>query len=269
LKSRGFLRSTDLEFIYTKDREYPDRGIRKKFDKYSALHPSARPNQSRVDIYMLPRGGPQRLNFPQDLLQTVGQHQDALEVMVDYIARTHNIGVNIRRARRIVRKHDVPEVIASDFTVADKISKADKSRLEELAARTIFRASARDYRIWKEYEEGRTRVSKLDHEADKLECVTFALFAQEKRPELKTVIGEEFWNTANDYIKMPAIRREYDLLVKARKELEETGRTPTCSPLYLLMKKNYHSHGLGLGLSDQMESGRHDSTPPPPLRQAS
>lgn len=259
---------TDMEFVLKMDERFPGRGIRAQFTRYSTMRTKMRPGKAKSDLRQLPRSGPARMDFPSDVRQSVGQHHEALRAVIKLVLKRHSASLNISESKALFMadNHDTPEVLTSDFNVMDNISKKDKSRLEELAARTIFRSSPRARDAWREYEDNRTSTSKFVHEADKLECALFTLFAEEKHPGLAERIGDEFWGTSGNYLKTSVFKNEFEKLLTAREEVAR-GITDTSSEIYNEMRKFYESQDMNASRfrnKGNVVELRPSSIPPPP-----
>jgi len=84
-------------------------------------------------------------------------------------------GVDTERALKIAVVHDLAEVRTGDITPHDGISKTDKGRLEDTAARAMFSGREDLFELWQEYEQNTTPEARLVHDCDKLDMGLQAL----------------------------------------------------------------------------------------------
>lgn len=175
----------DWAFIDTIDTRFPDKNIRAKFNTYAALAPDARQAQAMEDLKRVLRAGWKRIGVPAEDVQNVFDHQEGMKRMCGRYAR----------AAAIAGVHDVPEVIAGDFTPHDNISKADKSRIEYLAAKVIFQARPDLLSLWLEYETGTSDDAHIVKDIDKCEMLETAAIYARRYPHLKESL-ELFWTGA-------------------------------------------------------------------------
>lgn len=117
--------------------------------------------------------------------------------------------------------HDIPEVIATDFTPYDPISPDEKFGLENIAARVIF--SDEDYALWHGCERGEGNIPQLAREFDALEMPFHCLVAEFKHPSLREQ-ADEFWNyTASKITKHSMTEWIYNRLNGYRHEIQQAG----------------------------------------------
>ena len=112
--------------------------------------------------------------------------------------------------------HDLGEAYVGDIVPEQSISKQKKHLLEKKAQQKIFANLENGeyyYKLWLEYEENKTKVSKLLHQLDKLEMVIQALEYQKLHKQKKF---DEFIQSAREKITEKEIKRLFDkLIVKA------------------------------------------------------
>lgn len=176
------LNTQDWSFIERQDALFPEKDITAKFNFYAALVPSHRLAQSFQDLHSVLRAGWQRIGVPIDDVQTVAAHT----------RRMMQLCGSDDHAAAIAEVHDLPEVIAGDFTPADTISSEDKFRLEYLAAQVIFEAFPERMAHWLEYEECKTKAALLVKDIDRVEMLEKAAEYERKYPQLRSRL-EEFW----------------------------------------------------------------------------
>jgi putative hydrolases of HD superfamily len=113
------------------------------------------------------------------------------------------LGLDTERVVRMVILHDLAESITGDY-LPGEVDKNEKVRKENKAMKAILRYVPRDLSseyegIWKEYLLGKTEISRLVHEVDKLEM---ALQARQYRIRgYSHQILSSFFNFAKKSIK--------------------------------------------------------------------
>lgn len=182
---QGSIDEDDWRFIAVIDARFPEKSIRAKFNSYAALTPDARLARAMEDLKKVLRAGWKRIGIPAEDVQNVFDHQEGMKRLCGQHAR----------AVAIAGVHDVPEVIAGDFTPHDDISKADKSRIEYLAAKIIFQAHPDLLGLWLEYETGTSEDAHIVKDIDKCEMLETAAMYERKYPHLKEAL-DHFWTGA-------------------------------------------------------------------------
>src|SRR5919108_3445125 len=113
------------------------------------------------------------------------------------------LGLDTERVVKMVILHDLAESITGDY-LPGEIDKNEKVRKENKAMKTILHYVPKDLSseyegIWKEYLLGKTEISRLVHEVDKLEM---ALQARQYRIRgYSDQILSSFFNFAKKSIK--------------------------------------------------------------------
>lgn len=170
----------ELALIDKIDGLFPDKKIRAQFDRYRAVNnetcdpDSTFPDYMRLemaweDARRVMRAGYVRRGVPKDAQQTLENHGR-------YVGRLAQVfkpaSLKFRcpdEAQTEGEIHDLPEVIAGDFTPHDmnKITKDEKFRLEELAARLVFPKHL--YNLWIKHETGNAPEQTWVRDCDLLE----------------------------------------------------------------------------------------------------
>lgn len=77
--------------------------------------------------------------------------------------------LDLSRVLALALIHDLPEVRAGDITPHDGLSREEKARREEEAARGIFAAHPALLALWREYAENQTPEARYVHALDRLD----------------------------------------------------------------------------------------------------
>ena len=142
--------------------------------------------------------------------------------MVYFTAEELNLDIDIYHAVKMAGVHDLPEVITGDYdalNIGVTITKKEKEKLEKQAMRALCqylpdRMAVDTFKLWKEYEEGRTEESRYVRALDKMEAVTHLIYIGWKSyddPEFIALYADEAVR------KYPALT---DMLVSVKKRLK-------------------------------------------------
>lgn len=216
------LRATDLTFIERIDGLMPERGIAARFNEVAALPPEKRLDYVLEKLKSTWRSFCPQLGVPRDLWQSVHTHQENMAKLIT----TLNWG---ERAREIARLHDVMEGITSDFTPRDPIRKAQKLKLEQIAADLVFEAHSEKRALWDEYE-ARKSISAIGvKEADLLELAATCLHLEKQVPSVRKPFNE-VWTNVENWLNTNSGRAMFKSVKEDRKRVKN-GKEPI-SPVY-------------------------------------
>lgn len=111
--------------------------------------------------------------------------QNHVETMLDMLRYLSPQDTDTPHLASIIEIHDLQEVITSDFTWDDPITKAEKVRLERLAINIIFENQPEKIALWEEYTTRQTAGALWLSDIDKLECILEFEEILSKRPDLR------------------------------------------------------------------------------------
>ena len=222
----------EIKLIEEIDKRFPQKSIMKDFNRYSVASAANRINMAVEDLKKLSRSGCTRINTPIEIVQNVWQHEQSLMYMVKLLGGSD-------RAINLAKYHDHTEAIVTDFTPLDNIVKAEKTCLERLAAKIIFEKFPQEYTTWLEYEEKKTSDAVLVGNVDKMEFTCYALYKEEKYPEMHDVLIE-MWDDIATKVKIPSLKNVFEKLL-AYKNGESNDKS-----IYKEMKPYYDKLRFGL-----------------------
>lgn len=124
-----------------------------------------------MGLKSLPRAGWVRVGIEQP--ESVAAHSWGLAMLCMEWAPKSTVSLDITKVLQIALLHDLPEVIVGDITPHDNISKQEKHRLEEAAARQILPPHL--YQLWKEYMLNQSPEAQFVHQMDKIDMAIQAL----------------------------------------------------------------------------------------------
>ena len=116
----------------------------------------------------LPRAGWLRVGIENP--ESVASHSWGLGLLIMLYCPPH---INKERALELAMIHDLPEVIVGDITPHDPISKEEKQKQEQAAARKLLPPNL--YNAWLEYQENQSLESRFVHQLDKLDMAVQAM----------------------------------------------------------------------------------------------
>jgi putative hydrolases of HD superfamily len=207
----------EQKFIDEMNARFPGRSIRENFSFYARLDPALRLSQAENDAKKILRAGWVRIGVPAESHQSIFEHEQAAGHFIMLFAARHCIA-DAQAAINIALNHDKPcEAIVSDFTPHDSITKPEKARLEDMAARIVLEAYPEIYALWREYEDGVTLSAHIAHDADQMEMLTRALYIEERHPQMHDALTP-FWQSAARRLHTPMAKQEYAELVKVRSD---------------------------------------------------
>ncbi len=176
---------------------------------------------ARAETEQLPRAGWVRIGAPGPI-ETVAEHTDDMVMLAGMLNAP---GYQLDRVQRMAKVHDLPEGASADITPKSDISKADKKRLEHIAATIIFESDATGMLAdWREFEFGSSPERTLTHDLDQLQMLGKALEIEANGSDLRQEL-DDFWQYAEQRIVTTVGRQFFENLVTERQDLH-AGRTP-------------------------------------------
>ncbi|HXT84419.1 MAG TPA: HD domain-containing protein [Verrucomicrobiae bacterium] len=138
--------------------------------------------------------------------ESVAEHTLSMIVIVLIFAEINNF--NLSRTMKMIRMaliHDLGESVIGDY-MPEEINVKKKKRLENKAINDIFLkipwTFKKNYiKIWREYDDNKTEISKLIHFIDKLEMVVQAKYYYKNNKNIEKKDIMPFFDSALDYIK--------------------------------------------------------------------
>jgi putative hydrolase of HD superfamily len=139
-----------------------------------------------------------------------------------------SLNLDLAKCMRMALVHDMGEALVGDITPGDRIEKSVKSRMEgdtiDYIAQTLLvnvengHAGEEIKRLWREYEDNKTREANFVHDIDKMELMLQVL---EYEKSHSTADFRDFDGSANQ-IKLPEVKTWCDEVLKELKELRES-----------------------------------------------
>lgn len=176
-----YFNQTDFAFIELIAVRFPEKKILEQFAFYIDMPAEQRPDYAAAELYKIPRAGWVRTGTPADQAETIGQHTDEMKHLLETEMKL--IGEKLTRCQQMAADHDLGEIIISDFTPRDDITKTEKNRLEQLAIRVLFEAHPERLALWEEHEAGKTHHAKLVKDVDQLQMYLEAWRKLEQYPQ--------------------------------------------------------------------------------------
>lgn len=138
--------------------------------------------------------------------ESVAEHTLSMIVIVLIFAEINNF--NLSRTMKMIKMaliHDLGESVIGDY-MPEEINLKKKKRLENKAINDIFLkipwTFKKNYiKIWREYDDNKTEISKLIHFIDKLEMVVQAKYYYKNYKNIEKKDIMPFFDSALDYIK--------------------------------------------------------------------
>lgn len=106
--------------------------------------------------------------------ESVAEHSFCLALLALVLADEYSVELNTAKVIRMALIHDLGEIYAGDFTLADNISRKDKYKLEKQSVVKVFDKLPHGFKwisLWEEYEKGESAESQFVKQLDKLEMV--------------------------------------------------------------------------------------------------
>jgi putative hydrolase of HD superfamily len=164
IEKPAFFTAEEWNFIEAIDQRFPSKQIAENFLKYLAFPPEERIPRAIQERETVLRTGWGLKGIPQEDTETLDHHIEGMKK----IARTElEFHENWPTIIDIIESHDTGEVIISDFTLHDKITKQEKRQIEFLAIRVIYQAQPEMIERWLDYEDQSTQEAKIVKDLDK------------------------------------------------------------------------------------------------------
>ena len=192
--------------IYGVSIYFPERAsfngdsISDRFNIFSAMRLKGQFKEMLEKVLYLLKGtdrtGWTQMGFPKEFRQSVDEHSQRMIQVLSYMCAlnkdTYNQAI----------WHDSGEVLTSDFTPRDDITKKEKLILETLAADIIFHPHSDEKGYWEDYENRIKSSAKIVKDADILELYAHTLYVAYKCSNLRETVINEVLNKPLD-IKTP------------------------------------------------------------------
>ncbi len=165
-----------------------------------------------------------------DDAESVAEHTLTMVVFALLFSEFNNYSPNITiKMIKMILIHDLGESIIGDYT-PKTIDFVKKKQLENNAINTIISKipwitiKRKYYRLWKEFDENSTEISKMIHLIDKLEMAIQSKYYMENRKDIKKEDIKPFLESASSYIiqnhKIRDTKNNNNLDIK-KKDVEE------------------------------------------------
>ncbi|MCB9990560.1 MAG: HD domain-containing protein [Rhodospirillales bacterium] len=115
--------------------------------------------------------------------------QDRPDYAREWVPEHYDLGLVLA----MLEIHDIAEAITGDFTIHDNISKPEKYRLEEIAARLIFEAYPQQLALWRDFENKNNPEALIGHDIEKAQVYFRCLDYERDHPYLGFKF-DDFWN---------------------------------------------------------------------------
>lgn len=208
---RGFFNHDEFAFL---ERMFAvEAGLAERFERYLALPDKLAIHMAVMeDLPKVLRAGWVKRGVPDP--ENVTEHSTKLIRLCMLLKGPE--GVDMGKLPRMALVHDMPEVIATDFTPQDGITSADKHRLESLAARVIFRHSPDTLALAEEYIAQETVTSHWLNDLDKMEAVMQALHYEAIYPEFEGKLYREFADYTQPRLKTEQGQEWFDCIAQGQ-----------------------------------------------------
>ncbi|KAL2016053.1 hypothetical protein VTK56DRAFT_4319 [Thermocarpiscus australiensis] len=151
----------------------------------------------QIEKLQSPRRGWPKRGVPESAAETIAEHMYQMAMVI--MAYPWGDDTQRMAALEMSIVHDAPEAIAGDVIPSDNMSQETKRAREELGLQflaCLAKESKMDAfadritRLWKEYEEGITPVSRIVRQVDKFQALTQAYLYSCRYPELSRQLGD-------------------------------------------------------------------------------
>lgn len=158
--------SEEWSFIEEMGRKLPHLGLAERYRTALAIDPADRISWAEAEQGRITRTG--YIVFgkvPAGNVETVLQHRNECMALADRYIEDPDLRAEVRS---ILRWHDVIEAIPTDINLySDPVTREEKRRLEDIAARIIFEHDPQGFRrFFALYQEGETRAAKIAKDID-------------------------------------------------------------------------------------------------------
>lgn len=184
----------DWKFIADIDARFPQRKIMENFIDFLDREPRFRPGIAAFRMNFVDREGWHEIGV-KPRVQSLQNHVRTNLEMVRHLTPA---GMDKNQLALMNEDHDTSEVITSDFTWDDPITKEEKLRLERLAIKVIFENEPERIKRWEEYVAKETAVAMMLNDFDKLENIYEAEVIEPANPHLQSILHtwkENVWDT--------------------------------------------------------------------------
>ncbi|MBI4034191.1 MAG: HD domain-containing protein [Candidatus Brennerbacteria bacterium] len=133
---------------------------------------------------------------------------------------------NLLKTIKLVLMHDLVEIYAGDTFFFDRVGHKSKNHREEKAAKKLFAKLPPDLKkefekLWREFEEGKTRESKIARSVDKLQPMLQNIISGGYSWEKHKITEADIHKYKLDYmVHDKAILKVYQKLIKSAKQLK-------------------------------------------------
>lgn len=149
--------------------------------------------------------------------EDVAAHSYGVVFATMVLAQLVDEPIDLARALAIATLHDLPEALTTDipspawrYLPQGIKSDVERGAMQEMMADVTFADAFMD--LWEELHAGETAVSKLVHDADKIDMLIQAYMYEEQTGNQQL---EEFWNPPYRF-HFPEAQAIYNALVKMR-----------------------------------------------------
>lgn len=190
-------------------------------------HPKDRFDWAQEALYDTPRTGYVIRGVPDDMVESVGDHTlSAIELCFDYIPA----GEQRDKVQAMIALHDLAEAVVGDFTPHDPITKAEKTRLETIAAGILFQKHPDLMELWLEFEHAETPEAKIAHDIEKNQILFQTLDCVHQKPDLMDNLEDLFANAHKGQARTSVgLAMKADALGQWNKLLISRGNAPEIS----------------------------------------
>lgn len=161
---------------------------------------------SLIHLKQLYRQGWVRKNIPPEKCESVAEHSYSVALISFLVAKTYYPELSVQKVLEIALIHDTVEALTGDPTPHDKITRAEKTKLERAAAQRLFsdmKGGQYFIDLWEEYAANKSKEAKFVRQVDRLEIALQALIYE----KLSRVDMSEFFDKSEREIDSPQIRR--------------------------------------------------------------
>ena len=162
----SLLSEDDWQFVHDISIKFPNAhpSIVDRFKFFQAMPAEVRPVQALIGLREILRQGLIQRGYDPKYAQSVFDHSKDVKGVISkaykagvldaFLSTESNPKQTIQNAFRKAMSHDLPEVLTTDFTPLDMeiITREDKTRLEELAAKILYEAYPQRHQDFHEYE---------------------------------------------------------------------------------------------------------------------
>jgi 5'-deoxynucleotidase YfbR-like HD superfamily hydrolase len=207
--------SDDLAFLARQNRHFPQFNLEASFLKMANVPAPHRIRAASEWLQATPRRGGIARGLPLEHIETVAEHTAAIKgLAAEFNRRSHPplTQAEFDYALLMADVHDMPESVTGDIIPRDGMVKADKARLEDMAARLIFETDPVRLAAFREYDRHETRVARWVGDLDKLQLMKWVRATEQAYPEHRAKLSD-FWPNALNTVKTALAKSEMARLV--------------------------------------------------------